>query len=422
MLNNYSKRHIIIELFYIIYMIYFLHVTNSIFNTNNKVHALTSIIIGFILYIIFVLTIFKTKKIEKVAKEGILVFVIPMIIISSISFITAKMIHNIENNSIITQSIIRLCLYVSAFIMAYYSVKIFGKKTLKLILIAGVISYMSVIMKWIMYADINQIFNIFNNSINGVSLEVHGLTYYFGLIFLYFVMDEQIEKKRNKVIYYFLIFLIILGNKRAIYGALIACTGLYYFLNKKNNMKKNSTIIRFISILCVFIPLMYIILIKYGIISELLLKFNINDNYRLAFWMYFNNYYEISPSYWGRGIQFTDILMDNSTTMYQLGITVKTQIHNDILKQYIGWGFISFIYYYINCSYIQIKHLIKKYGNKISLKYLIILIYSIFIFAFDNMFDGAEFHYIFFVIWFLLLKEGEKKNDNKENTEIKNII
>ena len=397
-------------------MIYFLHVSYSIFNTSNKTHTYVSAAIGFLLCIFFIYHVVKFKKIDKNAKDGIIGFIIPVIIISCISFFTSKFIYNIETNSVINQSIARLSLYISGFIMAYYSVKIFGEKTLKLIIIAGTISYISVIIKWIIYSDINQVFNIFNNSVNGVSLEVHGLTYIFALILLYYIMNNTITNKKKIMLLAFLMFIIVLGNKRIIYGALIISIGLYYILNRNC---KSSKIIEAISIVLSFVPLFYVILIKYGIIETLFFRLNITDNSRLMFWNYFNEYYKVTPTYWGRGIEFTDIIMEKTDTMYELGITIKTQIHNDILKQYIGWGFIPFLYYYIMYSYFQVESLIKKGIDRLPLKYLIIIIFSIFIFAFDNMYDGIEYHYIFFVIWFLLTRERTQNIEGENEEKIK---
>ena len=88
--------------------------------------------------------------------------------------------------------------------------------------------------------------------------------------------------------------------------------------------------------------------------------FGISDSFRFNFWNYFKKYYTISPSYVGRTLFFTDYYMTlpEIHELYQFG--GQGQMHNDILRTYLGWGFFPFLYYYIRLLFVNIKKLEKK--------------------------------------------------------------
>lgn len=87
----------------------------------------------------------------------------------------------------------------------------------------------------------------------------------------------------------------------------------------------------------------------------ILARLGVADNMRLSFWNFFRDSYELSPFYLGRGIQYTDNRMILSSTKGALRITNNVGIHNDILRTYIGWGCIPFLYYYYNLFVLNLK-------------------------------------------------------------------
>ena len=105
--------------------------------------------------------------------------------------------------------------------------------------VVGVISYTTVIIHYIYLAGIDGILHPFNNRVDGVGLEVHGLTYMFVLILLYYGMTKGVKYILKNKLLWLVILYVILGNKRAAYlGAMIAIfyIGYYYHLAKRKNL------------------------------------------------------------------------------------------------------------------------------------------------------------------------------------------
>ena len=170
---------------YVICMLFILNMNYSLFHTSYVYQ------IGSLLSILSIIWIMAKGKIDRMLMDGIVGFVMPMICITLISVTTAIVIYHTGNSSDITQSVWRCILYVKGFILAYVSVKLFGKDCVRLITYAGLISYFTVIIRWIFTAGVPEMFHIFNNKINGMSLEIHNVTYCFGLLFIYYFLTDQ---------------------------------------------------------------------------------------------------------------------------------------------------------------------------------------------------------------------------------------
>lgn len=396
------------------YLTFFLHVTNSVFYFNNRFHYFSSIIVGFIALGLILIN----KKYDDNVKSLFKYLVLPVILANLLSFVSITVFYKMNNIQLINQSLIRLLLYVSAFSLAVTATNKYEGKIIKYIIIAAMISYFSVLCKWVYYGihsdNIWNIFRIFNNQINKVSLEVHGLTYIFGIILLYYILNNYGTKK-NKYTIILLAFTIFIGNKRVIYLSFFVVLLFYFFFHKKRGDKYSRLIIRIVSLLISIWPLLFIYLIKNYYLNDFFNWIGVNDNSRLRFWNYFNESYLFNIFYLGKGIMYTDIEMAKTSVMYNLKINITTQIHNDVLRQYIGWGFIPFVYYYLKISYFYTKKILKEFNYDVAFKYLSILLYTIVMYSSDNMFVGIEYHFVFFVILILLFKNYDKKGEISKN-------
>lgn len=381
---------------YVICILFILNMNYSLFHTKYVYF------IGAFLSFLCILWILFYGKIDSVFWDGFWGYIVPMICITAVSIITAVMIHHTSNRSDITQSIWRCLLYSEGFVLAYVSVKKFGKECIKLISYAGLLSYFTVIIRWIYAAGFPEMFHIFNNTVNGISLEIHNVTYCFGLIFLYYMLTDQESKKTKIRMCTLLGVAIFLGNKRALYLALVITLGVYWLLHKYES--KSMRVLKICLVLYVVAAFGYIWMIDIGVFELLLHRLGISDNSRLKFWLYFSPYYEVAPHYWGRGIAFSDNLMAAKETMQSMQITTQTQMHNDILRAYIGWGFWPFLFYFVNFFVLRLRGMLKKGKELNAWRYFALASCTYFIYFLDNMIDGTEFNLCFFAIWLLLIK------------------
>ena len=172
--------------------------------------------------------------------------------------------------------------------------------------------------------------------------------------------------------------------------------------------KKKKIIVTVTTVLTVGFLFGYIVLIRSGYLQEIALLFNISDSFRFNFWNYFKKYYTISPSYVGRTLFFTDYYMTlpEIHKLYQFG--GQGQMHNDILRTYIGWGFLPFLYYYIRLLFVNIKKLEKKNISYAGWKFFPIMCFFIVIEGFDNMIGTLHFNMMVYLIFFLFVSYYDK--------------
>ena len=276
-------------------MIYFLFNTPYCFGyiSNSTVYFYVKMIFGMFLT---GLVLLKSRgKIEKNLKFGIEAFMIPYFVVTVISFVTGLLVYHLSIKPYITQSFLLLIEQWIILIFAYYIFKFENENAIHLVTVVGVISYTTVIIHYICLSGIDGILHPFNNRVDGVGLEVHGLTYMFVLILLYYGMTKGIKYIfRNKLLWLVTLY-VVLGNKRAAYLGAAIVIFLYWLLLSFG--KKKKIIVTVTTVLTVGFLFGYIVLIRSGYLQEIALLFNISDSFRFNFWNYFKNDYRISPSY-----------------------------------------------------------------------------------------------------------------------------
>ena len=163
----------------------------------------------------------------------------------------------------------------------------------------------------------------------------------------------------------------------------------------------------------------YLILIKNDYFSLILSYLGVADNMRLSFWNFFRDSYELSLTYLGRGIQYTDNRMILPSTKYALRVTNNVGIHNDILRTYIGWGCVPFLYYYYNLFVLNLKKIRMQFKNANVWLYFAIVSYSFVNYMVDYMITYMPFNMCLFTICLLINIEYE---DSKKMTLRKSKI
>ena len=181
----------------------------------------------------------------------------------------------------------------------------------------------------------------------------------------------------------------------------IAWSLFVYFLFFKIKERKDR-IIKITMISYFVVAFIYLILIKNGYFSLILARLGVADNMRLSFWNFFRDSYELSPFYLGRGIQYTDNRMILSSTKGALRITNNVGIHNDILRTYIGWGCIPFLYYYYNLFVLNLKKIKRRFNNANIWLYFAIVSYCFVNYMVDYMITYIPFNLCLFTIGLLI--------------------
>ena len=77
--------------------------------------------------------------------------------------------------------------------------------------------------------------------------------------------------------------------------------------------------------------------------------------------------------------------MGATETMREMRVTAATNIHNDILRAYIGWGCLPMLYYLVNFFLLRVNRFIKDKNEENAWRYFAIASLYLFINFFDNM-------------------------------------
>jgi len=358
---------------------------------------------------VIVIIAFLAKKrgrvsIKKIYLEMIKRFFLPLIIPSILSVFSSIIVYH--NTRYIMSSFKYVLWVYGAYLFGYMLLNRYKIKAINMLMIAGTISYLTVIPKAIIYNDLGY-------------LEVHELTYIYGLLLVFYSLyqgDDLSKKNKNRGIFICLIG-VFLGNKRALWLALGISYGAYYLFYKVLKNRKKG--LRFVAVISITVAFLWVWMIQSGLFELLCLRFGINDMSRLKMWNYFRNDYTFSLSYLGRGLTYTDVVM--SEIHNQLHITTGIPIHNCILKMYIGWGTIPFMYYIYEFIYKRVINMEKTSEKNNAWLFLVVtLVFYIINFFGDTMFNmGISIFYA--MVWNLLQRKEFVRNvyKNEKNRHLK---
>ena len=363
-----------------------LNVPGSIFY--NDYSEKLVVLLGMIEIAITGLICVKSNKVNSLLATGVAEFVTPFFAVTVISCVSAAVIHQTSNVSDITQSFIRAIHIAAVFIIAYNAVKKFEKVSLDILLAAGCVSYATVVLC------------VISGKLDVSRLESHGFIEATGLLFIYYCLSRSYSLRQKLARCLLCATILLLGGKRVAWIG-IAWSLFVYFLFFKIKERKDR-IIKITMISYFAVAFIYLILIKNGYFSLILARLGVPDNMRLSFWNFFRDSYELSPFYLGRGIQYTDNRMILSSTKGALRITNNVGIHNDILRTYIGWGFIPFLYYYYNLFVLNLKKIKRKFNNANIWLYFAIVSYCFVNYMVDYMITYIPFNICLFIICLLI--------------------
>lgn len=363
-----------------------LNVPGSIFY--NDYSEKLVVLLGMIEIAITGLICVKSNKVNSLLATGVAEFVTPFFVVTVISCVSAAVIHQTSNVGDITQSFIRAIQIAAVFIIAYNAVKKFKKVSLDILLAAGCVSYATVVLC------------VISGKLDVLRLESHGFIEATGLLFIYYCLSRSYSLRQKLARCLLCAAILLHGGKRVAWIGIVWSLFVYFLFFKIKERKDR--IIKITMIVYFAAAFIYLILIKNGFFSLILAWLGVNDNMRLSFWNFFRDSYELSPFYLGRGIQYTDNRMILSSTKGALRITNNVGIHNDILRTYIGWGFIPFLYYYYNLFVLNLKKIKRKFNNANIWLYFAIVSYCFVNYMVDYMITYIPFNLCLFIICLLI--------------------
>ena len=369
---------------FIIVMVIMFFSTQTYFETANysRIYKIDAICILIFLGI----SICTNHGILRIKRENILPFnliLIPCIYQIAVSVLFYFMNRKIELSNLINSNVQALLICMLA-IVAYIS---FGKKALKGVLIASVINYLFYIIICIIKFGPLSLFQAGTDTGASRLLEVHEITFVFGLFIIYFITTDYFKNKRiNKKWIWLVAIFCLLGFKRILILGIVLAILAYYLLKK---IRKPSLIIT-VSLAVVAISLLWVyICSSWDILTGISNKFGIELSGRNWIYSNFYPYYDFSVSYTGAGIGYVQQLINSMSAMAWAGH--KIGLHNEYMRLFIELGFIPYLIYFIGVWPLAIRILYKKAGYKSALVYFLLWMVTAICLATDNLLTYPNF-------------------------------
>lgn len=290
-------------------------------------------------------------------------------------------------------------------IMAIVSYNSFGKKALKGIIIAAIINYFVYIVTCIIQYGPLALFQAGSDTEASRLLEVHEVTFIFGLLIIYLLISDYFTKKAIKKRWIILLTVFcLLGFKRILLIAMLVGIISYFSMRKA----KKPTKIVWMSIIAIALSLVWVFLCSsWDLLTGISLKFGIDLAGRNWIYSNFYPYYDFSLTYLGAGVGYVQEMIYKMSTMVLNGHSIG--LHNEYMRLFIELGFFPYIVYFLLVWPASIKMLYDKTGYRTALIYFTLWIVTAICIATDNLLTYPNFMLTFWLILITVINGDDTK-------------
>lgn len=213
------------------------------------------------------------------------------------------------------------------------------------------------------------------------AIEIHDITFVMGVYIIYFLFFCYHEKHRY-LYASIALFLFFAGLKRiAFLSMLLGIVFAIFCMIIGPKLKRKVLIIT--AFLIVAFCYFYITIIQDGTFSRFCIEHEIELNGREKIYDFISNFYEVSPSYGGKGYEFCVQLLKSMHGTKDQVVDI-TAVHNDILKMYVEMGFWGFFLWIMGYYVFQTYWYISRCGEKVAVCFMSINIYMLITYLTDN--------------------------------------
>ena len=311
------------------------------------------------------------------------IVILPYIFLFAVSVFFYMTNHRASWSSIINTNIQAILVCLMA-IVSYYSL---GKGALKGVLIAAIINYFIYIVTCIVQYGPLALFQAGSDSKASRLLEVHEVTFVFGILIVYLLISDYLKSRSVKKRWVVLLAVFcLLGFKRILLMAMLIGIIVYFCARRA---KKPNLIIA-ISVIAIVLSLMWVLL------TGISIKFGIDLAGRNWIYSNFYPYYNFSISYLGAGVGYVQEMIYTMSTMVLNNHSIG--LHNEYMRLFIELGFIPYITYFVLIWPVSIKILYNKVGYRVALVNGICI-------ATDNLLTYPNFMLAFWLILITIINE-----------------
>lgn len=226
------------------------------------------------------------------------------------------------------------------------------------------------------------------------SIEIHDLTFAFGVIFLYALIHRDLYGRVRILL--FSGFFSITGLKRIAAAGIVLGYVVYKLLF---HIKKYKRYVYILSGAIIITTFAYLCAVHYGL-YDYLETIGLNTKGRNLIYGYINTLFYIGPGFLGNGLGFSS----KSWNLPFYSKLFQDAYHNEFLKMYVEMGFCGyFIWIFLHLPF-RIWYFIKQRGKECGLTYFAIAIYCYITYATDNTY---YYYYLNFAVFLIILGTGE---------------
>ncbi len=249
-------------------------------------------------------------------------------------------------------------------------------------------------------------------------MEFHDLGQGLGMFVMYYVW-QLLQTRRGFLLVPLSFVCFTLSLKRIDVMAIIVAVFMGWYLNRLTEKKKWLFIIAFEAAL-VFFAYFYLIFIKQGYYGEFMARLGIDTMSRDILYKYYSDYYELSPTFLGRGLRYIFVRTGETTELIHVTGTIYIKVHNahnEYMTYFIELGFWGFIFWLWSNSWYRMNAIRKLRGWEGMTFTMMIVIYCFISYATDNTFFYFSTNYIGFVASGVTLLTGERAQEPSGVTE-----
>lgn len=375
----------------------------NVFNINYYVPY----IIGSIWMFIAILKYLITRG--KVINKDIIKFYLKIFIVPWIIFVIHNSILYISNTramylkTAITGFLVMFITILSACAAIY----IFKEKAYRYIMLSIIISFCMVIIKNLYLYGLSIVWEIIYKSLFTDDqfinpFEVSDITFAVAIIIIAVSISCAKTTKEDRVYTIICWFIVIIGFKRIQFLALAIILIAIFIFKRINNARITIRLIKLIGILIIIIGLLYVYSIDSGILNNIINLYNINTMGRINMYTFISKYYDFSILFKGLGYGFTLRKLSEFGFIYVL--------HSDILRFYVEFGFIIFMWWIWYSMIYASKKIAKKISLNDAVIYFIITLYLFILHFTDNTTNYFVTQYLYVTVTMSMAIIKKKRN------------
>ena len=346
---------------------------------------------------------FKTENLKTIAKFFVEYskYILMLIIVSLVIYVT-----DLSSTALIGRGFEKIFYQFLTILCAVMAVYEFGEKAVDYTFQAfAIFNLLAMVLAFKDTGSVSQVLSDLSYFISSGGdaqgyfrlLELHEVTFSFGMFMIYFIVDGT--KKHWKEIT-ICIFFFLVGFKRAgILGILGAV--FYYGLVHKIDERYIKILTTSLMWFFVVFGFAYVAFVRSGAFTALMEELDINMMGRQNLYKYIEDFYVISPTFTGHGFEsIREILAAAGDLKIENTYVARlTALHCDFLAMYIEMGFfgyLAWLYY----RFVWLTNFCKSYGRKAYISCAMCSIYAGITYLTDNT---SLYFYMVLIGWMIPL-------------------